>query len=197
MIKSFIKQTPFGISLLLMVLAVGIIALILPINGTKSLIVRSGSMEPAINTGDLVIVRPAQNYKSGEIIAFKDPVKQSITVTHRIAGVKTQNGKIFYETKGDANEEADFNLVPAQNVIGKASYGIVGIGKLFAFSKTKAGFLSLAIIPAGFVILLEAVNIIKEVRKTKTKTPRAVYRLTIKHLYHHYGKPMGIPHPSA
>lgn len=197
MFKQFIKQTPFGVSLLLMVLAAAIVALILPINGAKSLIVRSGSMEPAIKTGDLVIVRPAENYKAGDIIAFKDPAKQSITVTHRIAGIKPQNGNVFYQTRGDANEEADFSLVPQTNVIGKARYSIKGIGKLFAFSKTKEGFLSLAIIPAAFVILLEAVNIIKEVRKTKTKTPRAVYRLTVKHLYHHYGKPMGVAHPSA
>lgn len=182
MFKTFIKQTPFGISILLFSLTAGLIILIAPVGGQKALIVRSGSMQPTINVGDLIRVKPQQNYNVGDIIAFRDIAKSSITVTHRITAVKSQNGQTYYQTKGDANEEADFSLIPQQNILGRAEYGIKGIGKLFAFSKTRQGFLTLAAIPAAFVIILEALNIIKEVKKSKNKTQKNF----------HYGKPMGV-----
>src|SRR3989338_2922847 len=212
MIKQFIKATPFGLSILLLTLAVGFIVLIAPIGGNKALIVRSGSMQPAIGVGDLITVKPQETYKAGDIIAFKDPLKSSVIVTHRITGQKIQNDQILYQTKGDTNEEADFSLVPKENVIGRADISIRGVGKLLAFTKTRDGFLALAIGPAILVILLEINNIIKEVRKIRvSKNTSEVgllalsevegdsweVRRVIKTLYHHYGKPMGLPHPNA
>ena len=58
--KAFIKDTPFGLSILLFALAVGFIALIAPVGGNKSLIVRSGSMQPTIAVGDLITAKPQQ-----------------------------------------------------------------------------------------------------------------------------------------
>ena len=197
MLKAFIKTTPFGLSLLLLSISLGLLALIAPINGTKALIVRSGSMQPAIGTGDLILVRPQQSYKIGDVISFSDPAKAQTTVTHRIADVQIQNGQIFYQTKGDANEEADFTLVPAKNVIGQADYSIRSVGKLFAQIKTREGFLAAIIIPAVFVILSEIFNITREIKKGKNRSPKIIYQKTMKHLYLHYGKPMGISHPSA
>src|SRR3989338_8960305 len=212
MIKQFIKATPFGLSILLLTLAVGFIVLIAPIGGNKALIVRSGSMQPAIGVGDLITVKPQETYKAGDIIAFKDPLKSSVIVTHRITGQKIQNDQILYQTKGDTNEEADFSLVPKENVIGRADISIRGVGKLLAFTKTRDGFLALAIGPAILVILLEINNIIKEVRKirvskntsevgllalSKVEGDSWEVRRVIKTLYHHYGKPMGLPHPNA
>lgn len=197
MLKQFIKNLPFGLSILLFAVAVGILALIAPIGGNKALIVRSGSMEPAIKTGDLILVKPQATYKIGDVISFSDPQKPKTTVTHRIADIQQQDGKTFYKTKGDANEEADFNLVPAKNVIGAADHSISGVGKLFAQIKTKNGFLAAIVTPAIFVIFLELVSIFKEIKKGKNKTPRAIYRRAMKHLYLHYGKPMGVSHQNG
>src|SRR3989344_1215897 len=169
MLKAFIKNLPFGVSILLFALAIGFIALIGPIGGNKALIVRSGSMQPAISVGDLVTVKPQQTYQAGDVIAFKDSIKPSIIVTHRIVGTETKDGKLFYQTKGDANEEADFNLVPAQNVVGSAWAGIKGAGRIFAFTKTKTGLFTVVAIPAALVILFEISNIIKEIRSQKNK----------------------------
>src|SRR3989338_7974580 len=138
--KAFIKDTPFGISILLFALAVGFIALIAPVGGNKALIVRSGSMQPAIAVGDLVTVRPQTDYKTGEIVAFHDPIKSSAIVTHSIVAKVVKNNQVFYQTKGDANEETDFSLVAGENIIGRADFSVKGIGKLLAFTKTKEGF---------------------------------------------------------
>src|SRR3989344_4868414 len=191
MFRAFVKDIPFGISLLLIAIALGFVAFIVPIGGNKSLIVRSGSMEPVIGVGDLISVAPAQNYEVGDIVAFKDAAKGQ-TVTHRIVGVEDGG---FYQTKGDANEEADFTLVPKENVIGKADVGIRGIGKLLAVAKTQNGFLAFAIFPALLVVIFEAASILKEIRKGKRSFDFAgdLRQVQIlKHLYHHYGKPMGL-----
>src|SRR3990167_8587988 len=169
--KAFIKDTPFGLSILLFALAVGFIALIAPVGGNKSLIVRSGSMQPTIAVGDLITAKPQQEYKVGDIVAFKDPLKSSVLVTHRIIGQEVQNGKIYFKTKGDGNENADFNLVSKENVIGRADISIKGVGKLLAFTKTNTGFGAVVILPALLVIVFEIINIFREIKKQKTVRP--------------------------
>ena len=166
--KAFIKDTPFGLSILLFALAVGFIALIAPVGGNKSLIVRSGSMQPTIAVGDLITAKPQQEYKVGDIVAFKDPLKSSVIVTHRIIGQEVQNGKIYFKTKGDGNENADFTPVSKENVIGRADISIKGVGKLLAFTKTNTGFGAVVIFPALLVIVFEIINIFKEIKKQKT-----------------------------
>ena len=171
MFKAFIKDTPFGISILLLALAVGFVALIAPIGGNKALIVRSGSMQPTIGVGDLITVKPQQEYKVGDIVAFKDPLKSSVFVTHRIIGQEVQNGKNYFKTKGDGNENADFTPVSKENVIGRADISIKGIGKLLAFTKTNTGFGMVVIFPALLVIFFEIINIFREIKKQKTVRP--------------------------
>lgn len=197
MFKQFVKQTPLGLSLTVLVCAGFFAALLIPIFGRQTLIVRSGSMEPAIDTGDLVLVVPNTSYSSGDIITFKSPNNPKILITHRITSINLRDGVTSYKTKGDANNKIDEFTVTQQNIVGKAEYRIKQIGKLLAFAKTKSGFLTFAAIPAGFVILLEISNIYKEVRKSKKRSAIVIYRQTLKTLYQNYGKPMGVPHPSA
>ena len=212
MLKAFFKDAPFGMSVIFIILAIGFVYIAMPVFGNSALIVRSGSMQPAIAVGDLVTVRPQTDYKTGEIVAFHDPIKSSAIVTHRIVAKVVKNNQVFYQTKGDANEETDFSLVAGENIIGRADFSVKGIGKLLAFTKTKEGFLATVALPALLVILLEINNIIKEVRKIRvSKNTSEVgllalsevegdsweVRRVIKTLYHHYGKPMGLPHPNA
>lgn len=174
MLRQFIKHTPFGISLLVLFTAIAFLLLILPIFGNKTLIVRTGSMSPKIGVGDLIFVFPKPNYQAGDIIAFKEEGRGQTTITHRIAAVKTQNNQIFYQTKGDANKQADGTLVSKSSVLGSADYSIRGIGKIFAMVKTKNGFLLTAILPAALVIILELVNIVREFKKPKVYASSSV-----------------------
>lgn len=171
MIKAFIKETPFAISLLLIAAAVGFLALVVPIAGNKALIVRSGSMQPTIGVGDLITVRPQPTYKVGDVIAFKDAIKSSVVVTHRIISNEVQGGKIYFKTKGDANKNTDFNVVPVENIIGKANTAIPGIGRIIAFTKTNTGFAAVVIFPALLVIVFEMINIFKEIKRQKRGSP--------------------------
>lgn len=86
--------------------------------------VLSGSMAPAINTGDLVVddpLTPAQatHLHVGQIISFRAGAGSSQVFTHRIAAVQAVGGGgVGYVTKGDANDSRDDPVTPPANVVG-------------------------------------------------------------------------------
>lgn len=102
----------FGILLVFMLFVVGIFPL-------QPVSVATGSMEPAIMTGDMVIISKLSNdsIEVGDVIQYK---RSSYTVIHRvIETVEDAGGAQFYRTKGDNNSGADPNLVSQDAVIGK------------------------------------------------------------------------------
>jgi len=128
--------------------------------------VYTGSMEPAIPVGSIVVIKPANpnTLKVGDIICFKIESESSTTVTHRIINI-TDEGFI---TKGDANEDPDQWIVKKENIIGKVIAVIPYLGYLSHFVRTPVGFTLLIIIPATLLIILEIKNIIKETKQKPT-----------------------------
>jgi signal peptidase len=91
--------------------------------GHPLLTVLSGSMAPVIKTGDLIIddsLSPAQSgrLRPGQIISFEATPGSTLIITHRIVARVVADGKVFYRTKGDANNAPDSQLRPASDVIG-------------------------------------------------------------------------------
>lgn len=137
-------------------------------------------MTPAIGVGDLVVVHTGSQiktpvpgtlpkYKIGDIVAFRGQKDPGTIVTHRVTGVNVEEAKILYETKGDANNAPDGNLTTEDKIIGKSTFNIPGLGKIFAAAKTKEGFLALVIAPAVLVIIFEIANIAREISKIRRK----------------------------
>jgi signal peptidase I len=102
--------------LLIVVLGLAGITLGMWAFGYKPVVVTSGSMEPTIHVGDVVVtnhVSPTTKLGVQTIIDFKDPAGPGHHL-HRIIEVTPQG----YRTKGDANQSADSTIVPRQNVDG-------------------------------------------------------------------------------
>jgi len=118
--------------------------------GYKPMIVMSGSMEPTIKTGDLIIVKETdvKSLKKDDIIAFR--VKDDTLVSHRIVDVSKDKGQYYFETKGDNNNTKDEGLVKDKNVEGKYKLRIAKLGSFLMFIAT----------PLGFVVLLLAAIIL-------------------------------------
>lgn len=79
------------------------------ITGTKPMFIMSGSMEPVIRTGTIVIGKKVDNnsdIRVGDIYTYKNPDKD-YTITHRIVSAN-ENGFVF---KGDNNQKQDPVLV--------------------------------------------------------------------------------------
>ncbi|MEU2351099.1 signal peptidase I [Modestobacter sp. NPDC049651] len=72
------------------------------------------SMEPRFSTGDLAVLRPAGEYRVGDVIAYDSPSLHTV-VMHRI--VQTDGGR--FVTRGDANSWLDPDHPAADEVLGR------------------------------------------------------------------------------
>jgi len=125
--------------------------------------VQSGSMEPAIPLGSVVMVRSADEYRVGDVVTVRAERDPKETVTHRVVSVEREDpGTVRYELKGDANEEADPELVGEGRVIGRVVGSLPYLGYPIAFAKTQAGFVTLIVVPATIIVYSEVVNIKNE-----------------------------------
>lgn len=102
--------------------------------GYSSLVVMSGSMEPAISAGDLLIIRREATYQEGEVVSFSD---NGSYITHRLVG-QTDGGFI---TQGDSNNVPDPDLIHAEQIVGRVVLVIPGLGGALLFLRTPAGIL--------------------------------------------------------
>lgn len=143
---------------------------VFPIPGNiETKIVLSGSMEPAIKTGSIVVIKPEDNYEIGDIITFGKDTKKDIPTTHRIIKMRASSGEILYRTKGDANGDPDGRETNKKSVIGKVLFSIPYLGYILDFAKKPLGFMLLVGIPAGIIIIDEIKKIWMEVRRMKKK----------------------------
>jgi signal peptidase len=169
------KFKPFKIIYNFFVICLVIIALlliisVLPITGNfKVLTVLSGSMEPAIHTGSIVVVKPATEYKIGDVITFGKISKIEIPTTHRIFDIKLQEGKPVYITKGDANNSPDMKEVLGSEVAGKVLFSVPYAGFAVDFAKKPFGFMIVIIVPALLIMYDEFKKIFVEIKKMRNK----------------------------
>jgi signal peptidase I len=75
--------------------------------GMRPLVVRSGSMEPTIPTGSMVLVQriTAAEISVGDIVAVERP--DHTRVTHRVVDIERHGETAELTLKGDANEDPD------------------------------------------------------------------------------------------
>ncbi len=79
----------------------------------------TGSMEPTITGGNVVIVAPAREYTAGDIVIFKPPEGSNIElrgyIAHRIVRITGEN----VITKGDSLDQADPWIVNYRDIRGR------------------------------------------------------------------------------
>lgn len=124
--------------------------------GYRLYYVSTGSMEPTIPTGSLVVVKQADAYEIGDVITYisRDDAIYGCANTHRIIGIAQGADGTQYQTQGDANGVPDALLVPEADVIGKVAVqlGIFKwVGYIVFFMGTRWGFLLLIICPLLYV----------------------------------------------
>ena len=152
----------------IVIIAVLLIVSVFPITGNyKFLVVQSGSMEPTIKMGAILMTKPTKDYKIGDIITFKNPEKEQELVSHRIVDLELKNGKTYYTTKGDANEDPDTGKVAKDEVVGKVLFSVPYLGFAVDFAKRPIGFALIIIVPSVIVIFDEVKNIWQEIKKKK------------------------------
>lgn len=122
------------------------------LGGPASYIFVSGvSMQPTLETGDLVLLQQAAAYESGDIIAFRTPEDGpggGALVIHRIIGGDATTGFVM---RGDNKPAPDEWRPTADDVAGRLWVRLPGMGSVVAWVKQPSVFASLV---AGVVVFL-------------------------------------------
>lgn len=130
--------------------------------GFSFLRVATGSMEPTIPTGSLIIVREtdAEKIQVGDVICFysTDPQIKGVPNTHRVVEVQQENGSISFVTQGDAAYEPDPYAVPADRLVGKYIYAM-NVGKAFEIIHSPYFFFFALLLPLMIVIFVEILHV--------------------------------------
>ncbi len=127
--------------------------------------VRSGSMAPAINVGDLVITGPqggplTPSIEPGTIVTYEIDKGE---VTHRVLSI-TADKKLI--TKGDNSEDPDPAPVALSQVRGIYIFKVPYLGYATSFIRTKTGWYMAIILPAMVLIGFIIKDIVKEAMKS-------------------------------
>lgn len=118
------------------ILSIAIIWFVVGVFPIYPTVILTGSMEPKINVGDVILVdkRLAEDVNVSDVIQFK---KEDILISHRVIEiVEGENGK-SYRTKGDNNQVPDVEPVEAWQIKGKVVYVVPKIGLPTLYVKTK------------------------------------------------------------
>ena len=134
--------------------------------GISPVVVLSGSMEPEFGVNDLILIKntDTKTLEKGDVIAF---IHGEVAVTHRINEVINEEDKIFYVTKGDANNTIDHIRVSPEQVQGIYIKHYDGLGGVLMFMQSPTGIFLFIVMP---IIIFMAYDII--VRKKEGQADR-------------------------
>jgi|Deesub1362B_J571_1020462.scaffolds.fasta_scaffold23399_2 signal peptidase len=116
-----------------------IVFMLLNISGITLLAVVEGrSMEPLLQTGDLVLVirSGADGITVGDVIVYRK--SDGSFIIHRVVQIKKNGNMVYFVTKGDNNRFED-PPIPEESVIGK----VAGVNHM-VFKIPLLGYISLA-----------------------------------------------------
>jgi signal peptidase len=154
------KQIASRIVMGTLILLIGCLIFIAVSPGFNLYLVRSESMKPSVNMGDLIITRAfhetaESTITPGTIVTYKHGKG---LVTHRVTEVKAD--RIL--TKGDAMEDPDPWKVTVKDVTDTYLFRIPMIGLMITLIGTKLGWLIAIIIPSLVLVSLLIKDILKE-----------------------------------
>ncbi|MCD9153088.1 signal peptidase I [Aeromicrobium duanguangcaii] len=113
--------------------AVAVGVLIPRIAGATPYTILTGSMEPNLPPGTLVVVKPkpAEDIGIGSVITYQLRSGDPTVVTHRVTSVgHGSDGELSFITKGDANAAEDLEPVRPVQVKGVLWYSVPKLGWL-------------------------------------------------------------------
>lgn len=115
--------------------------------------VMSGSMEPTIPTGSLLLVKqtPLNKIKAGDVITFSQGPS---LVTHRATSIGTD----YVLTQGDNNNTPDGE--PVKKIKGKVLYFLPKVGRWFVIGQTKIGLLAITYTLVAIWLVVEFFEIL-------------------------------------
>jgi signal peptidase len=118
--------------------------------GYQALTVVSGSMEPSIDVGDMVVNRSVSPLRArpGDVISFRDPTDLRRVITHRVRSVRVERLRAWFVTKGDANNATERWDIPIDGKIGQVELQIPKVGYALSVVRSPFGRIMFLALPA-------------------------------------------------
>ncbi|MDD1652577.1 MAG: signal peptidase I [Methanomicrobiales archaeon] len=160
--KTLVRSTEW-VLVAVPILLVTLVSLILvaPYFGWRVDTVRSGSVEPGLKVGSLVVTRPVQteDISVGDVITFRSPMSGEIT-SRRVSAI--EDGPSF-RSEGIANGDDEAFVTPAQDVVGRVWFHAPFAGYLIQYLMTPVCVLMLFVF--GFAIVVNGIASILQLRR--------------------------------
>ncbi len=165
-----VASVVLGVVMVALVVLAGAVVVVPRVLGATPLTVLSGSMEPALSPGDVVVVRPVDpgELRTGDVVTVQPVSGDPTLVTHRVVQVDRDGTDVTgLVTRGDANGAADAPLVPDQ-VMGRVAYSVplVGHATNVSWGPTAVTVLAVAL------LVYAAVALVRPGRGRPTDPPR-------------------------
>ncbi len=147
--------------LLVTIMVAAAVAAFLPFIGYRALTVRSGSMAPALLTGDLIVthlVRPS-SVRIGDIVTFSDQSRDGVLVTHRVIEVSRQGQTYSFVTKGDSNTGVDKWTIGKEGEVDRLTLRVPNLG--FTVARVSSPVTRTVLV--GFSLALLAIPIVRKI----------------------------------
>ncbi|GEN79046.1 signal peptidase I [Actinotalea fermentans] len=145
--------------------------------------VATGSMEPTVPTGSVIVSRPVDpgDIEVGDVIVFRSPsgatvsagadgvfeATEAMLITHRVVAVRGSGPDLSFRTKGDGNANEDPWSVGADLVRARYVAHVPRIGALLASPDTRR-WLFLGVAAIGCVVIVtEGRSVARELRSRR------------------------------
>lgn len=121
--------------------------------GVRPVVITSGSMEPSVATGALVITRtvPAAELEVGDVVTV--PTSTGSRVTHRIVAVDDAGSGVILTLRGDANPVPDEELYPVSSA-DRLLVDVPLVGYVLSAMRSPAGLLVAGALTAALLLFL-------------------------------------------
>ena len=152
----------------LLAIFLSLVVLALPYLGWDNGAIISGSMEPTLEVGSMVVTQPyadSDDPQVGDIITFTRPGLG--VICHRIVSLNPAGPG--YITQGDANNSADLWVVQRKEIIGKVVFHVPYLGYTSDFVRSKYGFLFLILLPGLVIAVVELQSIRRELESRRDR----------------------------
>ena len=133
-----------GILVLIYIVGVGIFTYIPPLNQYHMFALKTNSMEPIINVGDIVVTREIapDQIQVGDIMAFRVDITNDgndDVVVHYIDEILPYEGKLIFKTKPHISDQQDRWTIEEEDLVGIYKYQIDYFGKILLFVQSWIG----------------------------------------------------------
>jgi signal peptidase len=130
--------------------------------GYQNFVIYSGSMEPTVKVGSLLLTRPVDvdDLRVSDVVTYRSPGNHT-TLTHRIVSIRQEDGDWVFKTKGDASLGPDPQEVILHGQVSKMAFDIPYLGYVVDFARSTQGIVLFLLVPAAGLLLIQGLKMWK------------------------------------